>query len=261
MPEALMAMTTSPGPGVGSGNSLSSSFRSPRKTMPRMRVGPPVDVRGERSVGSLGSVAYHLEIATTRRRARHDHRPLPVARAHVQLLVGERGRDLQIETEPDDAEPPARGIADSAPRARPHLRGLEARIGEAQRLRRARGVDDDARAEAVRAAVLATQPVEHELAPVVELEREPVPACELGAERARAPLPIHPGQACDFEAVAPYGDRAARGHAGQRVVVGSVARLGALAAQAAVALEDDRLPGVHGQVDGRLALAPAQSYG
>src|SRR5437867_13401023 len=36
MPEALMAMTTSPGPGVGSVNSRSSSFRSPRKTTPRM---------------------------------------------------------------------------------------------------------------------------------------------------------------------------------------------------------------------------------
>src|SRR6266542_7158618 len=36
MPEALMSMTTSPGPGVGSVNSRSSSFRSPRKTTPRM---------------------------------------------------------------------------------------------------------------------------------------------------------------------------------------------------------------------------------
>src|SRR5213594_478278 len=38
MPEALMAMTTSPGPGVGSGNSRSSSFRLPRKTMPFISV-------------------------------------------------------------------------------------------------------------------------------------------------------------------------------------------------------------------------------
>src|SRR2546425_10113130 len=38
MPEALMAMTTSPGPGVGSGNSRSSSFRLPRKTMPFMSI-------------------------------------------------------------------------------------------------------------------------------------------------------------------------------------------------------------------------------
>src|SRR6266446_4146956 len=44
MPEALMARTTSPGPGAGSGNSCSSSFRSPRKTTPRMMMIPPVEV-------------------------------------------------------------------------------------------------------------------------------------------------------------------------------------------------------------------------
>src|SRR5688500_100942 len=36
MPEALMVSTTSPGPGVGSGNSRISSLRSPRKTTPCM---------------------------------------------------------------------------------------------------------------------------------------------------------------------------------------------------------------------------------
>src|SRR5205807_1242939 len=36
MPDALIAITTSPGPGRGSANSRSSSFRSPRKTTPRM---------------------------------------------------------------------------------------------------------------------------------------------------------------------------------------------------------------------------------
>src|SRR5262245_25383885 len=40
MPEAFMATTTSPGPGVGSGNSRSSSFRPPRNTTPRIS-GPP----------------------------------------------------------------------------------------------------------------------------------------------------------------------------------------------------------------------------
>src|ERR1700736_6959496 len=36
MPEALMSSTTSPGPGVGSGNSVSSSLRLPRKVTARM---------------------------------------------------------------------------------------------------------------------------------------------------------------------------------------------------------------------------------
>src|SRR5262245_58566801 len=36
MPEALMAMTASPGPGAGSGKSRNSSVRLPRKTTPRI---------------------------------------------------------------------------------------------------------------------------------------------------------------------------------------------------------------------------------
>src|SRR5215472_15866443 len=36
IPEAFISSTTSPGPGVGSGNSWISSLRLPRNTMPRM---------------------------------------------------------------------------------------------------------------------------------------------------------------------------------------------------------------------------------
>src|SRR5262245_62953355 len=36
LPEALISNTTSPGPGVGSGNSRSSNRRSPRNTTPRI---------------------------------------------------------------------------------------------------------------------------------------------------------------------------------------------------------------------------------
>src|SRR5882672_11986363 len=128
----------------------------------------------------LGTVAYHLDISTTSHRPRHDHGPLPVARAHVQLLVGERGRDLEIETEPGYAKPPPRGIAGAASRARPRVEGLERHVGEAQGPRAPRGIDDGAGAEEIRAAVLAAQPIEHELASIVQLERDPVPARELG---------------------------------------------------------------------------------
>src|SRR2546421_84647 len=38
MPEAFISITTSPGPGVGSGKLCSSTLRSPRKTTPRMRL-------------------------------------------------------------------------------------------------------------------------------------------------------------------------------------------------------------------------------
>src|SRR4030095_8424805 len=47
MPDAFMATTTAPGPGVGSGNSRSSSFRPPRKTTPRIR--PPLKLPYHRS--------------------------------------------------------------------------------------------------------------------------------------------------------------------------------------------------------------------
>ena len=50
--------------------------------------------------GPLGTVAYHLDISPTSHLPCHDHGPLPVARAHVQLLVGEHGSDLKIEAEP-----------------------------------------------------------------------------------------------------------------------------------------------------------------
>src|SRR5882672_3144885 len=115
---------------------------------------------------SLGPVAYHLDISTTSHRPRHDNGPLPVARAHDQLLVGEHGSDLKIEAEPGYAEPPSRGIARAAPRARPCVDGLERHLVEAQGPRAPRGVHDGAGAEAIRAAVLAAQPVEHEIAPV-----------------------------------------------------------------------------------------------
>ncbi len=51
MPEALISRITSLGPGVGSGNSLSSSLRSPRNTTPfmaasdaRVLTSPPMTV-------------------------------------------------------------------------------------------------------------------------------------------------------------------------------------------------------------------------
>src|SRR5262245_20063373 len=58
MPDAFMATTTSPGPGVGSGNSRTSSFRPPRKPTPRIRS--PFRLRGGfgapgRILPSLGS--------------------------------------------------------------------------------------------------------------------------------------------------------------------------------------------------------------
>ena len=40
MPEALISITASPGPGAGSGNSMNSSWRSPRNTTAFMGLPP-----------------------------------------------------------------------------------------------------------------------------------------------------------------------------------------------------------------------------
>src|SRR3989475_13327949 len=56
MPEALISRITSRGPGVGSGNSLSSSFRSPRNTTPFMAPVhyPTLSPRSEEDRHELG---------------------------------------------------------------------------------------------------------------------------------------------------------------------------------------------------------------
>src|SRR5262245_5706924 len=46
MPDALMASTTSPGPGEGSGNCISSSLRSPRNVTARI-LGSSLRLRSE----------------------------------------------------------------------------------------------------------------------------------------------------------------------------------------------------------------------
>src|SRR5438876_1199715 len=98
MPDALIAITTSPGPGRGSANSRSSSFRSPRKTTPRMV--PPSTARprdrneerlyseaGRRSLAGEASRAARLEVAKQRLVPGLDGRLLPRPR-RLEALEG-----------------------------------------------------------------------------------------------------------------------------------------------------------------------------
>src|ERR1700674_2584058 len=68
MPEALISRITSRGPGVGSGNSLSSSFRSPRNTTPFMvfSLSPSAIFQragvGHDDLGSVGLLAEHRDL-------------------------------------------------------------------------------------------------------------------------------------------------------------------------------------------------------
>src|SRR5438105_967830 len=62
MPEALISRITSRGPGIGSGKSLSSSFRSPRKTTPFMVSSSAILERaggGHDDLGAVGFLAEH----------------------------------------------------------------------------------------------------------------------------------------------------------------------------------------------------------
>src|SRR5215813_12285675 len=69
MPDALISRITSLGPGVGSGNSLSSSFRSPRNTTPfmvssRAWVSAALERAraGHDDLGPVGLLAVHLDL-------------------------------------------------------------------------------------------------------------------------------------------------------------------------------------------------------
>src|ERR1700694_1816872 len=101
MPEALISRITSRGPGVGSGNSLSSSFRSPRNTTPFMvfSLSPSAIFEraggGDDDLGSVGLLAEHGDLgprlAVLLTAPRDDpasgerlFRPQPVVEFHVQ---------------------------------------------------------------------------------------------------------------------------------------------------------------------------------
>src|SRR5882672_10331188 len=66
MPDALISRITSRGPGVGSANSLSSSLRSPRNTMPFMVPSPSAVLEragvGHDDLGPVGLLAEHRDL-------------------------------------------------------------------------------------------------------------------------------------------------------------------------------------------------------
>src|SRR6185369_14627091 len=108
-----------------------------------------------------------------------------------------------------------------------------------------RGTAHSAAARRVRAAVGTAELVEHDVA----------------AERAGAPLAIHPGGAGDREGLVSQAHRTGGRHARQGVVIRGVARLGALVAQALVALEDGRSACLKNQIDRGIFLCRPQAHG
>src|SRR5436305_9055899 len=172
------------------------------------RPPPSAGCAGAVARAGLLAVAGQLDVAVPRDRpsgggAGDRDRPLPVAERGVELLVGEVGADVQVEPLGGDREPPAVGVAGAAPRARPAAGGGEADGAPGERPAGAVAEDERPLARRVGAAAAPAQAIEHQLAAVVELEGEPVPAHLVGAERARAPLAVHPGQAGDGGGPAP----------------------------------------------------------
>src|SRR5882724_10319870 len=190
--------------------------------------------------------------------AAHLHRAFPVARAHVQLLVGQPRRDRQLEAARGVGEPPAGGIFDPAPAAAPGPGGLEAHAVALEHPRAAARVHHHAGAEGIGGAVPPAEAVVHQLAPVLELEGEPVPARQVPAHRGRAPLAVHPREPLHLESLAAEPDGAARGHARERVVVGGIAGLRPLACEPALALEHRRLGALQVEIQRDVLVLPAQ---
>src|SRR5207253_1129978 len=101
------------------------------------------------------------------------------------------------------------------------------------------GEDERAARMGIGRAVSPAKAVVHEFPPVLELEGEPVPSGDVSIERARAPLAIHPAPATHGEALTGDGHRATRRESRQRVVIGCVARCGALLRETAITLQDN----------------------
>src|SRR5436305_5260680 len=93
---------------------------------------------------NLPCIAGQLDIAAAGDGPGDRHRPLPVAEGGVELLVGEEGADVQVETMGGQPEVEAGGIAGAAPRALPGARGVELHVLEVQRPARPVGGDQGA---------------------------------------------------------------------------------------------------------------------
>src|SRR5437667_10734734 len=84
MPDAFISTTTSPGPGVGSGNSISSISRSPLKTTPRIASSTFLDTKREEPAYALSDGD---DMPARRRLLARDH--LAVFGEELHQSVGE----------------------------------------------------------------------------------------------------------------------------------------------------------------------------
>src|SRR4029453_17246503 len=83
--------------------------------------------------------------------------------------------------------------------------------------------------------------IQHQLAPIFELNRQPIPSALFGFEKRRAEFVVHPAFTADLDALAIDRDGASRWHSRERVIVRGVAGLHALLADALEAIDNRRL--------------------
>src|SRR5690606_36909289 len=107
-------------------------------------------------------------------------------------------------------------------------------------------------------SIASAQAEEHELAAIVELDGEPIPADLIGIEKAGSKLVVHPARAADVHGPAAPRERAARLEARERIGVRRVSLLAPFLAMAAVAVEAGRLLAFQPELDRVLAVARAK---
>lgn len=187
------------------------------------------------------SISRHLQIADTLGIPRDGYRPLPVVKASRHGLIGLARLN---------GEPYIAGFQLPLDRvglplgAAPGFAGGEADLRRVQHPAAAVPLNQDAVAVLrFRASCLGAQAKQHQLAPIVKLERKPVPArLPLGQYRA-APLVIKPALTADVTGLPIQDQGAADGQARVGVVEGGVAR--ALLAETRFTLQYRGLGGAH----------------
>ncbi len=102
------------------------------------------------------------------------------------------------------------------------------------------------------------QQIEHQLAPVVELDGKPIPARLIRLQFGRTELVIHPADALDRQPCAVDGQRAGRAQARHRVVVRRARLAGGFGRDAVVAVNRRRLLARLAEVDRDVARAGDQ---
>ena len=122
-------------------------------------------------------------------------------------------------------------------RTLPRRQRLDLEIRQSELARRAVGVGDCAFGIFAQCTIVAPQNIYRNVATVIKLQREPIPAADAFVQRTCAPFAIHPRIASDRHGFAARCHRTARGHPCERIIIRSVARRQPFLAQTAITLQ------------------------